>query len=611
MNLSIRSALLSLICLLSSFVLEIHSQSPKNSSSPNQTATTDDRSKSRYDGIISGHVIGEDGEPVANAGVSIFDFNYSRGSSLTYTAVTTDEEGRFNFTGLPRGAYRLSANVPGYVVVRNQSSSADGLRFYRVGETATLNLVKGGVITGRVTDAQGEALVRVSVLAIRVRDSEGRSLSPRSAYGGRSQKTDDRGIYRFYGLEPGAYVVCTDLIMERIEYLEVRTCYPSSTRTTATEVTVGSGQEASGIDIRHRGESGHSMSGTFTGDFESRQSSSHVDVYLTNAETGQIEAYTYVYNSRNFLLNAVADGEYELIARRSGRFGDQPEVGASSLPRRVTIQGADLAGIELKLMKLGSITANVKSERGNSTNATCEEKGQFSFDEVVLSLRREEKEYRPLFNYSTTFRLRESQESVSKEQGEFTAQDLEPGRYRLKANLPSDNWYLRSITLMPNAPSKTQSAKGNQTANQIDIARNGLSLKQGEKITDLNVIIAEGAAALQGRVIPSTEEAKLPSRLRLHLIPAETASADDVLRYAETISANDGAFEFKHLAPGKYLLYARPLPENESSESPSRPAAWDAIERTRLRREAEAAKNQVELQPCQRVKSYPLKVKAP
>jgi hypothetical protein len=136
-----------------------------------------------------------------------------------------------------------------------------------------------------------------------------------------------------------------------------------------------------------------------------------------------------------------------------------------------------------------------------------------------------------------------------------------------------------------------------------------LPLKQGQKISGLNVVIAEGAAALQGRAIPATEGAKLPGRLRIHLIPAEIGAADDVLRYAETITTSGDAFEFKNLAPGKYLLYARLLPESESSETPSRPIAWDATERTRLRREAEAAKNQAELLPCRRVKNYPLKIK--
>jgi hypothetical protein len=78
-----------------------------------------------------------------------------------------------------------------------------------------------------------------------------------------------------------------------------------------------------------------------------------------------------------------------------------------------------------------------------------------------------------------------------------------------------------------------------------------------------------------------------------------------VLRYAETTTGSDGSFAFKELAPGKYWISAKPLPEGESIESQTRPAAWDADERAKLRREVE--KNVIELQPCQRVNDYLLR----
>jgi hypothetical protein len=100
----------------------------------------------------------------------------------------------------------------------------------------------------------------------------------------------------------------------------------------------------------------------------------------------------------------------------------------------------------------------------------------------------------------------------------------------------------------------------------------------------------------------------LPSRLRVHLIPAEVSAADDVLRYAETAVGVDGGFGFKHIAPGKYLLHTRQASEKEANNDRSRPAAWDAVERVRLRREAEASKNEVELRVCERLKDYVLRL---
>jgi hypothetical protein len=50
-------------------------------------------------------------------------------------------------------------------------------------------------------------------------------------------------------------------------------------------------------------------------------------------------------------------------------------------------------------------------------------------------------------------------------------------------------------------------------------------------------------------------------------------------------------------------LVVRPSAETVDA----RPAAWDGIERAKLRRAAEAANLLIELQPCQRVVDYLLK----
>jgi hypothetical protein len=52
-------------------------------------------------------------------------------------------------------------------------------------------------------------------------------------------------------------------------------------------------------------------------------------------------------------------------------------------------------------------------------------------------------------------------------------------------------------------------------------------------------------------------------------------SSSEVLRYAEAIVAGDGAFEFKHLAPGRYWLLAKPATD--------RPLTWDAATRAATR----------------------------
>ena len=106
-----------------------------------------------------------------------------------------------------------------------------------------------------------------------------------------------------------------------------------------------------------------------------------------------------------------------------------------------------------------------------------------------------------------------------------------------------------------------------------------------------------GAASLQGSVKAS---GKLPAKLRVFLLPAEAEAKDEVLRYAETLVDEAGAFKFEHLAPGKYLVVARAVDENQAAEKTPRLVAWDTAERTKLRKEADAVNVVIELKACER-----------
>jgi hypothetical protein len=292
---------------------------------------------------------------------------------------------------------------------------------------------------------------------------------------------------------------------------------------------------------------------------------------------------------QNFSLRGVEDGEYELSAMR---FNESMDC-ALSAPRRVVVRGVDLNGIELKLLKLGSVSGRVVIE---AQKAECKTTDKFNVEEVLIELMRDDKA--PGVLGSGLFPI-ESGMSLSgttpDKNGGFIAKNLEAARYRIDAGLPDENWYIRAITKAA-------------TPKPIDLSRAGVTLKQGEKISGVEIVIAQGAASLSGKVVPLREGAQLPKWLRAHLIPSETTAADDLLRYAESPVRGDGSFEFKHIAPGKYLLDARQTSEKEANDDQARPLAWDAVERAKLRREAAAVKNEIELKVCERVKYYVLRL---
>src|SRR5687767_1100607 len=151
-------------------------------------------------GKISGHVVNEAGQPLADALVTVRTYGFGAASRTT----TTASDGSFQVAGLDSVAYLISASFPGYVPAP-RDPDVNPIGYYRVGESVRLEMIKGGVITGTVTRATGEPVVVVPVRAYMIRDSNGQP----TRYGTPVQErnTDDLGVYRIYGLAPGAYLV--------------------------------------------------------------------------------------------------------------------------------------------------------------------------------------------------------------------------------------------------------------------------------------------------------------------------------------------------------------------------------------------------------------------
>jgi hypothetical protein len=546
-------------------------------------------------GSITGRVVSDDGQPLAGIRVSVSTSDANAVSQSTQ-AVLTDGEGHFRADGLRPAAYQVTAYAPAYVTPPLPGGEPT---YYRIGETVTLTLRKGGVITGKVTDALGEPAVGVAVNPVLVRDERGHKALAMTSVPG--FVTDDRGIYRLYGLTPGVYVVRVSgdpsFGGRTAVDGDVPTYHPSATADDAAEVAVGVGEEITGVDIRHRGERGHVVSGRVTGlNSEDARTSPTGMVEVVTITLARMpggvpvgSAFVVVRESRRgFSFRGLPDGEYELVAR----LGFPGKDGSASAPRRVTVKGGDVTGVELTLAPLGSVagrfTLEPRGESGQKGECAARES---ALAETTVVARRDEAGRKTTDDDELRWWYPRLRGGSVGEDGEFVLRNLSAGHYRLVPQLPSEGWYVRAVVMT--AANKTLT----------DVGRGGLALKAGEKVTGLRVTIAEGAAGLKGKVA-AAEGARLPARLRVHLIPAEREAADDMLRYAE-VSASGDAFAFAHVAPGRYWLLARP--EEDTDGKPPRPAAWDAAARAKLRREAEAANVAVELKPCGRVSDFALR----
>jgi protocatechuate 3,4-dioxygenase beta subunit len=598
----------SLIAVFS--VMPLITATAQQSSAP---ASSQETRKESKPGSIKGRVVGYDGQPMANVPVIATPIGRSatRRPELPGQGAqtTTDDDGAFEFEGLAPASYVISASAPGYITpppIEDENSPG----VYRSGDVANITLARGGVITGKVLNSSGNPLTGVSVNAIRVGglDSEADNQLVFQGFG-RAWRTDDRGVYRIYGLVPGSYIIQAgpagqsggpggarpNLLSPFSE--DAPTYYPSSARDVATPVPVRAGEEVAGIDISYRGEKGRVVSGRIvakTGD----NGFGPTQIVLSVAGSDAVVATTTQMDAgrrnigrlnrgetRGFAFYGVRDGEYEVVALRAGLGGESDAVSA---PRRVSVHGADVGAVELTLTPLASLSGRVSVERKSDL---CRNPRASLVEEVLLTA-----EHDQIQTHEPTLlsQLTAPRPAAPNSTGEFTLRNLLAGRHRVMAQLPDENWYVRAITLesRPPAPNSRRTAARGST----NVARDGVTLKSGEKLAGITVTIAEGAAALKGQVIAG-QDGQLPGKVRAYLIPAEKEAVDDPLRYAQTNANGDGVFNFKNLAPGRYYLLAKPIKDGDG-----------AAERAALRKEAEAAGNVIDLQSCQRIADYKLAI---
>jgi hypothetical protein len=555
-------------------------------------------------GAITGRVVSSGGEPVSGANVYLSAF----GGASQGRSTMVDAGGNFKLDRLDEGAYGLFTSAPGFVPDIPISANPQPRHFYHVGDSVTLTLVKGGVITGSVTNSTNTPVINASVRAFRVRDANGQPL-PGVTGPSRERLTDDRGVYRIYGLSPGSYVISaggpgrsfSPLSGNQYES-DAPTYAPSSTRDTAVEILIHSGEEIT-ADIQYRGEPGHSISGTLAGLAQTQSMVTiNATISLTDVRTRTLvmSTSTSSYNGYAYAFYGVGDGEYELYAQR---FSPSPGDPSASEGRRVKVQGADLTGINLSLTPLASIAGRLVLE--SNPPADCVRRRPFAMQEMVISARRYVPEtkgaVRPAGRAQTATPdpplsfLNQNVDAGFEAKGDFTMRGLQAGAFRINAQLPGSGWYLRSISIGTAATMPKPS--------DPNIARDGLTLKSGERVAGLTVTITEGAGGLRGH-ISVAEGQRVPTGMRVYLVPIEREAAENVLRFFETAAEADASFAISNIAPGRYWIIARSADDGDPTKV--KPIRQESALRVRILHEAEALKKEISFKPCERLADYEL-----
>jgi hypothetical protein len=282
---------------------------------------------------------------------------------------TADADGRFEFSGMTAGTYALSASSPQYL------PSTFGQRRWggpgtpveiADGETRndiTIAMMRGGVISGRVLDDYGDPVPGLQVLAMRAAFDDGGLMLGVAM----PSRTDDRGSFRLFMLQPGQYYVFaqqspSSTLGAHLAAGPVSTFYPGSAEAAGAEpVTVLAGRETSGIDItlvstkvaRVRGRALMSTGAPFAG--------GSVVVHSRFGRTMSTHAGGTVKRDGTFELLGVAPGQYVLSVQPAGnRAGDDVEVGRTE----IAVAGDDIDNVSIIGVRGSVVRGTIRTETG-------------------------------------------------------------------------------------------------------------------------------------------------------------------------------------------------------------------------------------------------------
>jgi hypothetical protein len=602
---------ITLNCAALLLLLSLSSIVPARAQDAQATPTPE---KARPKGVITGRVVGEDGQPLAGARVYV-QSNRARGD--VGGSAITKPDGTFKVENLERAPYFVTANVPGFFDTAYLEFERGARRFHHAGDHVTLVLARGGVITGRVMDAKGEPAIGVRVNMVRIRTPDGKPVQEVNRFMRSLEKmTDDRGVYRNYGLLPGVYVVSAAGQFSQnwggatAHSEEAPTFYPSTMRDAAAEVTLRAGEELSDVDIRLRGERGHAISGTVAGVTDAAHAEQTTIVALISASTTEYHGQVFMNGragNEGFVFDSLSDGEYDLVAERYVSEGWRKLAVAS---RRVQVKGADVTGLRLTFLPVGSISGRLVFEKPTmeakplasdskpasvEARTACAGSPEMLYGDSAIVARREGGP-RPANEPSTL-------ETSPDDKGDFAFRGLGAGAYRLDVRL-GEGYFVTSVRAGAASKTTTGMTAASATAAKTSASTTGalVRLRQGEDASGFVVTASYGAASLKGRItFPACDCPDAPTRV--YLVPLERERADDPLRYAEAEIVRDksfnGDFSFKDIAPGRYKIVAPPATPQQAAPEQQQPLFFSDEGRARLRRESERSDVSVTLAPCQ------------
>lgn len=494
-------------------------------------------------GIISGKVTVA-GKSVAGLLVTMKKTDGEDSQNNPGVNATTDANGIFTFDKLLAANYRVSVSAPGFYNPKKSGEWDDGGASVNLADgervdTLEFALANGAVITGRLFDERGRAVIEENVVLKKLsKDGKAQIVNCNG-------QSDDRGVYRCYGLEPGNYLVGAGVDPRESSAnlgegnFYSRLWYPGVADVTqAKRIEVKTTEESTGIDIKlARRKKGYKVMGKV---IEASSGKPLPGVMMGIAPLNDKGEFTGISFGQNSMSNA--EGEFKIEGLTSGRYnlmywkfgGTDSEFTAKSLT--VEITNDDVTGIEMKMEKGATITAAVSLEAG----------GNPELQRKFLAL-----------NFVAYL------QAAGAESGGFTSAP------------PTSN-----IDAMGNVHFKglgtgkvSINVVGDNTQKGFSVTRiehngttmnDGLSVSAGEAVTGVRIIVAYSSASIRGEI--KVEGGTLPEDVNLdvRLIPTDNLS--------KTLFASAdarGRFLFEGVTAGNYEIVVGTYANRPPYEKPS------------------------------------------
>jgi hypothetical protein len=484
-------------------------------------------------------------------------------SPLSQSSVMSDRDGRFSFRNLGPGRYLFRVRRDGYSGGGDDRSRVLTVVAGQKMLPVAIELLPPVTVSGTVRSSNGQPITGIQVDAFAETYLNGRRVL--SSVG--SNKTDDRGQYRLYGLPSGDYKIAASPRRSTASGntdLSTRTFYSNVVDArTAQTIQVTGGAEASGVDIVLRLDATGSISGQVVGSIggESERSSVATRLYLFNADPETLpllylfgaeligrelsNSSSYAVGSFDpstgkFDIRGVVPGEYELMASASDHTGKSVWGRTRTNARSNEVTGVTVdirSGVEFKArLRIDdappSYAMNSPVPLGSEQLVAA---GLFNAEALKpvptpsFRVRLESAESLPVAPFDPNYPAAAYDPS-----GVFTFSNVVEGKYIVSVSPLPANGYVADVR-----------------AGGRSVLDSGVDINS--QTGEVQVLVRINGAKIQGVVRDSTGKS-IPSA-RVALVPPASRRGNTQL-YRSSSSDTNGNFTMNGIAPGEYKLFA-------------------------------------------------------